>query len=472
MLQLSVKIDNSSKTPYYIQLYEYIKREISCGAIEKNTKLPSIRQLANYLNMSRTTIETTYHQLCMEGYIVSAPKVGYYVSPIESNSFQYNKKTLGHPLPSEKDTETKAVEYDFMTEDIDRDAFSFLVWKKYINKALRESTRFLSYGSFQGEPELRKEIAKYLHQSRGVVCAPDQIIVGAGVQSLLNILAAILKPSYPTIAFEDPGFKKAHVIFKDHDYKVTPIQLGEDGINIKQLSESQAKIVYVSPSHQFPMGTTMPINSRIQLLNWAHLNESLIIEDDYDSELRYFGRPIPSLQGLNNGERVIYMGSFSKILLPSLRISYMILPENLFAKYLFQLGGYSQTSSKIEQIALSLFMKEGLFEKHIRKLRKIYAKKNQILTEAIDRIMGDRVEIAGRETGLHVLLKIKSAYDSDEIAKLAEKVGVKVIPLSHYSMKTTPTQYPLVLLSYGGIPREHIEPAIRLLQEVWFRKKA
>lgn len=469
MLEFALKLDKDAKTPIYIQLYNYFKHEIISGRMQPNTKLPSIRRLAQYLNLSRTTVEVAYHQLCVEGYIVSKPKSGYFINKIESTAF--HGKSSGEM--SEENTGQasikESVKYDFRNDYIDKESFDFSLWKKYLNKALMtDNERFLTYGSYQGEYELRREIAQYVHRSRGVVCTPDQVVIGAGVQSVLSILCGILKPHYGAIGFEDPGFKQARHIFRDHNFEIIPIKLEQDGISIKSLTESKTKLVYVSPSNQFPMGSVMPINKRIQLLKWAYSSDKLIIEDDYDSELRYFGRPIPSLQGLNEGANVIYLGSFSKILLPSLRISYMILPPNWLKVYKEKMTQYNQTSSQIEQVALALFMKEGLLEKHIRKVRKIYAKKNQLLIEAIDKLMKNKVKVMGKETGLHVLMEIRSDYSAEEIVSLAEKVGVKVIPLSNYQINSDEKKYPLVLLSYGGIPLGHIEPAIKLLKKVWF----
>lgn len=469
MVGLTFKLDRSSQTPIYIQLYEYIRNEIISGHIEPNTKLPSIRQLADFLNVSRTTVEVAYQQLNVEGYIVSKPKAGYFVNIIENNTFGLNKINEFPSNREKKTISTSTVEYDFRNDYIDKGSFDFRLWRKYLNKALMDNQeRFLNYGSFQGEYELRKEIAKYVHQSRGVKCIPEQIFIGAGVQSLLNVLCGNLKPQYNIIGFEDPGFNQARHIFKDHEFEIIPINLERDGISIKSLWKSKAKIVYVSPSNQFPTGSVMSINKRIQLLNWAHENNGLIIEDDYDSELRYFGRPIPSLQGLDKGANVIYLGSFSKILLPAIRISYMILPQDLCAKYMEKITKYNQTASKLEQLALALFMEEGMLEKHIRKLRKIYARKNQLLIETINRIMHKKVKVLAKETGLHVLLELKTNHSPEKIAYLAERVGVKVNPISNYSISSKKSEYPLVLLSYGGIPIEHIEPAVGLLNRVWF----
>lgn len=472
VMELTVILNKSSNVPLYIQLYEYIKKEIITGRLEKDTKLPSIRGLSDYLKISKTTIEASYQQLFAEGYLKSAPKVGYYVNVIDNNLAQLEQKGSNSWEESLITEPLVPSEYDFRNDSIDKESFDFLIWKRYINKAIHEyADRFLTYGSFQGEYELRKEIAKYVHQSRGVVCTPEQIIIGGGVQSLLNILCGMLKPDFQSIGFEDPGFKQARHIFRDHSMDIIPINLEQDGINVKELAKSKTRLVYVSPSHQFPMGSIMSINKRLQLLKWAQKNLGLIIEDDYDSELRYFGRPIPSLQGLSEGGSVVYLGSFSKILLPSIRISFMVLPQSLLDNYSEKMSKYNQTSSKIEQMALSLFMKEGQLEKQIRKLRKIYAKKNQLLLESISKIMGENVNVFGHDTGLHVLLELKTTKSPQVITNLAEKVGIKVTPIKNYYINSQEKQFPLVLLSYGGIASEEIWVAIEILNKVWFKKK-
>lgn len=472
MTGLTVKLDKKEKDPLYVQLYEYIKKEIISGQIEPETKLPSIRELSGYLNISKTTIETAYHQLYVEGYIESRPKSGYFVNKLEDNNIAANNKNQIFAEEAKlQDAPTKD-EQDYRKYYIDKDSFDFALWRKYLNKALLiYNERFLTYGAYQGEYELRKEIAKYVHHSRGVICTPEQIIIGAGVQSLLNIICSILKPSYDTVGFEDPGFRQGRFIFRDHNFNLKPIKVDVDGINIKLLEESGAKVVYVSPSHQFPTGTIMPINKRIKLLNWAKKNNTLIIEDDYDSELRYFGKPIPSLQGLNEGANVVYLGTFSKILLPSLRISYMIMPMNLLEQYREKMSHYNQTSSIIEQIALSLFMKEGLLEKQIRKLRKIYARKNQILMDSIKKNMKNQVKVMGKESGLHILLEVHTDRPTQQIVEKSARIGVKLNPIANFYFdndRPLNSEYPLVLLSYGGIPAESIEEVIQKLSELWF----
>lgn len=470
MLPLLIPINQKSAVPLYQQLYEALKEEIITRRLEPHVKLPSIRQLATSLNMSKTTVEATYHQLVIEGYVKSEAKVGYYVNPIAQNEFFKETKTKESGPAAGRNEENRSVVYDFSNEYIDRDSFDFSLWRKYVNKALRDNERLISYGSHQGEEELRVEIARYIHRSRGVLCSPEQIVVGAGVQSILNILCALLKKEHDSVGFEEPGFKKGQQVFSDHGFAVIPIKLEEDGLDVKHLEKTGSRIVYVSPSHQYPMGTTLPINKRIQLLNWAHAKKGLVIEDDYDSELRYFGRPVASLQGLNKGESVIYLGTFSKILLPSLRISFMVLPGNILEKHREQLASYNQTSSKIEQMALALFMRDGQLEKHIRRLRKLYAKKSQALIASLNKIMGDKVTVSGGEKGLHLLLEVKSDLNTVELVAAAAKKGIKLTPVARFTKNQSREEkkHPLILLSYGGIQAEQMQPALRLLQEAWF----
>ncbi len=461
-------IDSNSHVPIYVQLYRYIKQEIISGHIEPETKLPSIRKLSSFLKISRTTVEATYHQLSVEGYITSKPNVGYFVSKIDNDMLDYDKRNTISKIITDEDELDSHIRYDFVDEHVDSSSFDFKLWKRYINRALSfYDKRLLTYGSYQGEYELRKQINKYVLQFRGAVCFPEQIVIGAGVQSLLNMLCGLVKPFYSKVAFEDPSFNKARYIFKDGGFDIIPIPLENDGIETKVLSELDADLIYVSPAHQFPTGSIMPVNKRVQLLKWAYDREALIIEDDYDSELMYYGRPIPSLQGMNKGKDVIYMGSFSKIMLPSIRISYMILPEDMLEIYMRSKEKYNQSSSKLEQLALALFMEDGMLEKHIRRLRKIYAKKNQILIQAIKTIMGDNVNIIGERTGLHLLLEVKSSKNSDQLAAQAEKRGVKVTPISNYMIKPQQTGKPLILLAYGGIPIEDISDAIETLSDAW-----
>ncbi|HAS73555.1 MAG TPA: hypothetical protein DCS67_05370, partial [Clostridiales bacterium UBA8960] len=321
MIGFVINFQNSG-SPKYIQLYEYIRKEIELGNLKNREKLPSVRMLSKMLSISKVTVENAYSQLLVEGYIESKNKSGYYVMEFEADELGQFKKHLKAIEPQEIQALDATL---YNTDGTEENAFNFSEWKKAINLVLEYETKaLLSYGEPQGELCLRREIARFVHQSRGGVCKPEQIIIGAGIQYLFGLIATGFKNDFLKVAFEYPGFSKGMVVFEDYGYQMEKIRVEKDGIDVKMLEASGARIVYVSPSHQYPTGSIMSIKKRLQLLDWAAKNHAYIIEDDYDSLLRYEGYPVPALQGLGEGEHVIYVGSFSKLLIPSLRISFMI----------------------------------------------------------------------------------------------------------------------------------------------------
>lgn len=407
MRSFLVHFNEKNKTPKYIQLYEYIKKDIVEGRWKKGDRLPSIRHLASELKISKTTVENAYAQLVVEGYIESRYKSGYLVSDFETLGLDYFKATAKE---QKKKVPYRPVENN--GESSDENSFSFIEWKKAISRVLDyQSSALLSYGDVQGEYALRCQISKFIHNARGGNCEPEQIIVGAGIQYLFGLIATLFRGKNESIAFEYPGFSKGMYIFEDYGYLTEKISVETDGISIEALKRSDAKIVYVSPSHQYPTGSVMPIKKRLQLLSWAKEQEAYIIEDDYDSLLRYEGYPVPALQGLSQGEKVIYVGSFSKLLTPALRISFMILPPSLMPLYNALKSRYSQSVSKIEQLALANYMEDGSFDKHLRKIKKIYGKKNQLLIEAFNNNPCSYFQLVGKESGLHVVLKFSENVD-------------------------------------------------------------
>lgn len=467
MLNLCWTIDNHSTTPLYLQLYEQLKNDIISCALPAGSKLPSIRDVAQALSISKTTVESAYQQLEMEGYIYARQKVGYFACDLSHSIWHHDDKPAA---PDHLPPAAQGIKYDFSNDSIDADSFDFALWRKYVSQTLaHDAKRFFDYGDPQGAYELRCELAQYLHQSRQVRCQPEQIVIGAGTQVLLNLLCGLIKEEHCNIGFEEPGFKYGRYVFQDRGFTVTPIPLEADGLSLAHLKASGLKLVYVSPSNQFPTGAVMPIHKRLALLEWMQNHDGLIIEDDYDSELRYFGRPIPSLQGLDGGRTVVYIGSFSKILLPALRISYMVLPTKLLPALQEKIAFYNQTASLVEQLTTARFMADGQLTKQIRKTRKIYARKNQLLLEQLQAVMGDSIRILGKETGLHVLLEVITSKDSTVLTQAAASIGIKVTPLTDYSLNPPKqTGHPLVILGYGGIHTDQIAPAIQQLSQVWF----
>lgn len=461
-MELLPYIDFKIKKPIYIQIYDYIKNEILEGKIKTDEKLPSIRLLAENLNISKTTVEAAYTQLIMEGYVESKPHRGYFTKFVEK--YDVETENIGK---SGVDYEVSSAS---VTKSIDLCAAPISIWRKSYNQVMRECPEvFTSYGEVQGSKLLRMELMNYLHRSRGVNCDVNQIIIGSGVQDLLTLLVMILGENVKKVGIEEPGFRKASKRFEDLGLKICPIEV-EDSMLIKNIQkEKDLDLLYLTPSHQFPMGQVMTIAKRIEVLRWAMNNDTYIIEDDYDSELRYKGNPIPSLQGIDKSGRVIYISSISKVLTPAIRISYMVLPKTLCKLYESKRDRHSQTASSIDQIVLANIMKEGNFEKHIRRIRKIYSRKNEILILSLKKIFGDDVDIIGQETGLNILVKFNGIKRKIDKNTNWNNNNMTLTPLDYYYYsKKDIKKMKYFLLSYAGVSDEEIENSIEKLRE-WIK---
>lgn len=468
MLTFILKPDNH--VPLYEQLYDFIKSEIKNGNLRAGEKLPSKRKLSAHLNISQNTIETAYDQLKAEGYISSVPKSGYYISKIEDEYFSSAIDVQPMIYVNTHEADYPPYKYDFKTNKVDTTFFPFATWTRISKEIMHDENRELLKASHpQGDYHLRVQIAKHLHQYRGVNCLPEQIIIGAGTEYLLSLLIQVLDKSC-VYAVENPGYLKTFKILNSHGVKVNPIGLDNDGICINKLKESDSNIAYITPSHHFPLGTIMPINRRIQLLKWAnHRPDRYIIEDDYDSEFRFNGRPIPALQGLDSKSKVIYISTFSKSIAPSIRISYMALPPILLERYQNDFLFYSSTVPRFEQYTLYQFIKDGHFERHLNRMRNIYrVRKDKLVNEVKKLPFSDRIEIIGENAGLHLLFRVNSALTENNLISRAQQVGVKLYGLSAYyieSEKTIPDS--TVILGYSHFDLQEIEDAIGLLGNAW-----
>ncbi|MDD3224882.1 MAG: PLP-dependent aminotransferase family protein [Clostridium sp.] len=465
-------IDNTMNSPIYYQLYECIKKEIIHGNIKGNEKLPSLRTLSKHLQLSKNIIEAAYDQLYAEGYIKRIPRVGYLVEDIQSDLLKVPEVFNSTNLTDENLENIKKYKYDFAPRYMDKDCYSIKEWKKIINSIInKELERLLSYGDPQGEYELRCELAKYVYENRGVLCHPNQIIVGAGTQYCLNLVCQMLRENYNSIGMEEPGSNYIRYIFQRNKFSIKPIEVNEDGLNVKQLENIKSKVMFVTPSHQFPKGVIMSVKNRLKLLNWAQNNNGIIIEDDYDSEMRFVGKPIPSLKSLDNYDKVIYLCTFSKIFIPSLRISFMVLPNWLLKMFLDKYKMNEQTTSKLNQIALARFMNKGYLQSHIRKMRRHYENKYSIITKAIHTYMKNDVNLISSSSGMRCILEIKTMLTEEQIVRFAKDVDIKITPISKYYIDKNNYEQNgkiKVLISYKGIPTEDIEPAIKLLSDAWF----
>jgi len=430
MKQIMPMLTYDHSTPLYLQLYNYIKDNILDGSIRSGEKLPSLRALSKSIEISITTVGLAYDQLLVEGYIFSKPGAGYFINEIAS----------GMGTPSSRDSSSREEEmakgnvyyYDPAT-------FDFAKWKKCTNQVLTEYAHLLFHeGDSQGELALRNEISKYVYQSRGVVCTPSQIVIGAGTQQITGQLSNILAlMSIKSIVLEDPCYLPVKNIFRDRGFAISQIPVGKEGISLSHLPMNLPSAVYVSPSNQFPTGAVIPVGKRYELLSWAQKNESIIIEDDYDSELRYFGRPIPALQGLDTNQRVVYLGSFSSTLFASVKISYMILPE--FMADIFQRlkSDYSQTCSKMEQLTLSLFMGKGQYQVGIKKLRALCSQKLSLATSVLLKKGGGFINLTNTSSGVNIIINVNSRKSSAQLCREGASLGIQLSQMSFYTDKSS-----------------------------------
>ncbi|EPC8422115.1 GntR family transcriptional regulator [Bacillus wiedmannii] len=466
MLELTPNLNTKSKIALYVQLYEYIKKEIKDGTIPAFTKLPAKRKLASYLQVSKNTVEVAYEQLLAEGYIESASRKGYFVCKIEQMIYVEGSEAKVEEVSFREEN----YKFDFTQTGVDTNTFPFTMYRKLINDVWQpHNNELLFLGHPQGELSLREEIANYLYESRGVRCSASQIVLGAGTQILVKLLFQLLKGS--NYAVENPGYHRKMVVFEQGEKKVQMLSLDRDGICMAELENSDANVVFVTPSHQFPYGMIMPITRRTQLLQWAKKEEDrYIIEDDYDSEFRYSGKPIPALQGLDTNGKVIYMGTLSKALLPSLRMSYIVLPKNVIKKYQKEYLFYTQSVSRMDQEVIRRFLNEGYWEKHIHKMRVVYRKKRDRLVFEIEKYFSNRVEVIGEDSGLHILLQVHNGMREEELIKEAAKYSIKIYPVSTYYKDGTAPEN-VVLLGFAILSEEEIAKAIQLLHKAWCTRK-
>ncbi|MGE1108739.1 PLP-dependent aminotransferase family protein [Bacillus wiedmannii] len=466
MLELTPNLNVNSKRALYVQLYEYIKKEIKDGTIPALTKLPAKRKLANYLQVSKNTVEAAYEQLLAEGYIESASRKGYFVCKVEQMIYVEGSEAKVEEVPFREENYT----FDFTQTGVDTNTFPFTTYRKLINDVWQpHNNELLFLGHPQGELSLREEIANYLYESRGVRCSASQIVLGAGTQILVKLLFQLLKGS--NYAVENPGYHRKMVVFEQGEKKVQMLSLDRDGICMADLENSDANVVFVTPSHQFPYGMIMPITRRTQLLQWAKKEEDrYIIEDDYDSEFRYSGKPIPALQGLDTDGKVIYMGTLSKALLPSLRMSYIVLPKNVIEKYQKEYLFYTQSVSRMDQEVIRKFLNEGYWGKHIHKMRVVYRKKRDRLVFEIEKYFSNRVEVIGEDSGLHILLKVHNGMREEELIKEAAKYSIKIYPVSTYYKDGTAPEN-VVLLGFAILSEDEIAKAVQLLHKAWYTRK-
>jgi GntR family transcriptional regulator/MocR family aminotransferase len=421
----------------YLSVYHYYKDLILEGKLPAGSKLPSLRKSATELHLSRTTIESAYLQLAADGYVISRAQSGYYVTETASKALRTHPKHRSS-LPD--------CRYDLSSMGVDRESFRFDLWQRYIKSALRQSERLLSYGEPQGELDFRETLCDYIREKRNVICSPEDIVVGAGVQSLLHILCPLLK-EYETVSFPTPSFIQGSSVFADYGFQV-------------HYRDKDCGIIYVSPAHMTKWGDIMPISRRLELVRYAAAHKSLVIEDDFENELVYLQKPTPSIYSLAGGQNVVYIGSFSRLLLPSIRISFMVLPAALKDAYLLRADHYNQTASKAEQIALCQFIRDGHLSAQTRRLKRLYSVKMKELLRTVKTVFGPETKPQVGPAGTTLALTLPTSLAGEALIKKAQDNRLRIQLLDEKKGEVT------LLLSCSSMPSEDFGAALHLLKEI------
>lgn len=462
---LTYTLDKGAGVSLYEQLYRCVKEDILSGRLAAGEKLPSKRALAAHLEISVITVKNAYEQLMAEGYLSGVEKRGYFVSSV------LPPVTAAPPAPQETAAEPEERQWflDLVTNSIDAEDFPFTVWARLMRQTILErGTGLLHSTPPQGAWALRRAIAAHLRQFRGMDAGAEQIIVGAGTEVLYTLLVQLFGRER-IYGVEDPGYGKIARIYRSNGAAVAAIPLDDAGLSAEELRRSGADVVHISPSHHYPTGRVMPITRRQELLHWAQERpERIILEDDYDSEFRFVGRPIPTLFSIDGGEQVVYLNTFSKTIAPSIRISFMVLPRHLLADFQEKLGFYACTVSAFEQYTLASFLSGGYYEKHLSRMRKHYRQKRDAVIGAVRQSpLADRATIAEEDAGLHFLLRLDGAPPDDVLRREAEAQGVRLAMLSDYYQQPEDAPPHVLVVNYTGIDIERLPAALERLAELW-----
>ena len=489
-MDLNIQLNLSEKEHLYLQIYDYIRSEIRSGSLTAGEKLPSTRSLASYLNISRSTTQLAYDMLAEEGYIELRRGSGAYVCEIADLLPPAGE--LPDVSASQPAKESGLI--DFSPRSIDMRSFPYATWRRIVRGIMAYGNAdVFTRGDPQGDLPLRRTIAHHLHLSRGVQCSPQQIIIGA-----LMLLRQILGDSRK-IAMENPTYLRAYHIFHSMEYEVVTVPMDSAGIDVRALSQTDCTLAYVMPAHQYPCGIRMSYPRRTELLQWAQSEkggqERYILEDDYDSEFKYTGRPVKSLQSLDTNGNVIYIGTFSKSIAPAIRISFMILPVRLLSRYHETCRYLSSTVSRIDQSILDEFIRDGFYERYLNRMRKIYKAKHDLALSLLAPCRS-RFAVLGSGAGLHVLLRERTMLSADETQKEsagrrdwppgqnsresriidrerelcgeAAAAGIKIYPLYEQCIPGLPLPYdaPTWMIGYAALTEDEIRDGLRRLTGV------
>jgi GntR family transcriptional regulator/MocR family aminotransferase len=482
-------LDQNASAPLYRQLYERLRGSILAGHLETGARLPSTRVLASELGVSRTTTALAYELLLLEGYIESRVGDGTRVARLQPEQlFQGSRNAKdqdttdtsgtppvvlarrGHLLVNMPYPEAFYAYQGsrgtslFLVGQPDVTSFPYETWARLVARHARQSLQAVSfYQNTQGYAPLREAIAAHIGITRGVHCSPEQIILTAGAQGALDLVARVLLDPGDLAWMEDPGYSGARGALLAAGAKLVAVPIDKEGIDVeagRQLCP-EARLAIVTPSHQFPTGVTMSLSRRLALLEWSREAQAWIVEDDYDSEYRFSGRPLEALQGLDSARRVIYIGTFSKVLFPSLRLGYLVAPSELLKGFLAARRIIDMHLPLLEQMALADFLAEGHFARHLRKMRLLYLERRNALVDALARELGDLLDVTVPEAGLHLAVWLPSGMSAHTATQQAAAHGLHLLPISHFSLR--PLQRDGVLLGFASASPEELRAGVQML---------
>ena len=472
---LTYTLSAEYSTPLYEQLVQALRSDILSGHLPPGSRLPSKRSLSGNLGVSSITVENAYNRLIDEGFVWSEPKRGYFVTDLGGRNIRTAlaaADTASVPVLNRESIrlpdEPPAAVLDLSGNRTPSERFPFSVWTHLMRETVNQKGEaLLTPSPCGGVRPLREAIAEHLNSFRGMRLDPDQIIVGAGTEYLYGLLIQLLGRTR-VFCLEDPGYRKIAQIYSAHGVRCRYAAMDLAGLTVTGLERARADIAHISPTHHYPTGITMPISRRYELLSWANAEaDRYIIEDDYDSEFRLTGRPIPSLQSIDKGGRVIYMNTFSKTLSATFRISYMALPPALANKFYRQLSFYACTVSSFEQYTLAGFISGGYFEKHLNRMRLYYARLRKQLLDVIDSsAVSSRLTVLERDSGLHFLLRIDTEVPDAELRRTLLEHGVNLLPISVYYQDTSSAPPHTFVLNYSSLSSDELEKALRILAQL------
>lgn len=476
-VQFTIPLSKENE-PLRKRIYANLRNAIFSGKLASHSRLPSSRDLAQQLGISRSVVLEAYDQLLAEGFVVGRSGSGTYVAQGLSNRPAKPKKSTelrlstfgwaasGAAAALEQSSQASHFRYDFKfgRSESDVEIFPFERWQRMLTRIARKtSISQLDYGPPAGNPALREAICSHLRRSRAVVCNPAEVIVASGSQQALDLIARVMLERGDCVAIENPSYQGTRQILLAAGARLAPVCVDRDGLNPAELPH-QARLCFVTPSHQFPTGAILPLARRLALLEWASHTNALIVEDDYDGEFHYEGQPIESLQGLDSEGRIIYVGTFSRTIFPSLRVGYLVVPGLLVAAFTGAKWLNDQHSAILEQQTLAEFISTGAYERHLRRLRRSNAARREALLRAIHEYLGDQVEITGDAAGAHVAVWPKSRRSESSLVRRAAERGVGIYGVSRYFL-TKPSRVGF-LLGYSRMRIGEIREGIRRLAEV------